>query len=675
MDNQLLKQQMIAIGEGYITEVKDRVGTNKQFSDVIIPQKIGQPELQFVNLVQEGGGVWGIALVGYTYVLEGMGIRFLKLAGTSAGAINTMVMAAVGEREEAKSSKILDYLVDKPFSELIDGHQIAKIFIKWFIFQKNPEKQITNSLIYIVLSSIGFMFLGSLLMWSRPNGILSLEIWLVITGFIFWFGYDIYLMSNKKPSPETNPPTPTNNLSPRHESDVNNRIIKFIGSLMGVLAIVYFISLYSTHCNNFQTWFDILLVFFFFVFSFSTCFQRESFVFAIQVVGSFVSFMVLLIAILHLQGIYVVERAINTHAPPIAQTAYLHISSLGISLFIMLIAYFGGLVFFLYKRFQESRFGVNPGINFREWINDIMVENKAETLASLKAKFNKTDDNIVHRNAEQGISDLLSYGDEDDPAVCLITGEIYTNTKIEFPKMAGMFWENPDDVPLADFVRASMSIPIFFETFRRLPNEIPKSDKSKKLRRDYMMVGELNDSNLIDIEKHKGFAFMDGGIISNFPINKFFKPVAKPRLPTFGVMLNDPYKTPSDSLLDIIGSVFNTSRKHYDRSFLAEHIFYKQCLTNIDVSDINWLNFELEDKEKIALFKAGAEAAKEFLIKFCWCKYKKERNDWVDNFLNRDTKTKQQYDNNFQNCNTDGCIYAANCGCNDVPQNERKTTE
>ncbi len=40
---------------------------------------------QYVDLVQEGGGVLGIALVGYTYVLENAGIRFFSLAGTSAG--------------------------------------------------------------------------------------------------------------------------------------------------------------------------------------------------------------------------------------------------------------------------------------------------------------------------------------------------------------------------------------------------------------------------------------------------------------------------------------------------------------------------------------------------------------------------------------------------------------
>src|SRR5690349_2013771 len=42
---------------------------------------------EYVDYVQEGGGVLGIALIGYTYVLERLGFRFLKLAGTSAGAI------------------------------------------------------------------------------------------------------------------------------------------------------------------------------------------------------------------------------------------------------------------------------------------------------------------------------------------------------------------------------------------------------------------------------------------------------------------------------------------------------------------------------------------------------------------------------------------------------------
>lgn len=57
---------------------------------------------QYVDLVQEGGGVLGVALVGYTYVFEKMGIRFFSLAGTSAGSINAMLLASTGNKEDEK---------------------------------------------------------------------------------------------------------------------------------------------------------------------------------------------------------------------------------------------------------------------------------------------------------------------------------------------------------------------------------------------------------------------------------------------------------------------------------------------------------------------------------------------------------------------------------------------
>lgn len=675
-----LLDKMKAIGDKCVDELNLKI-KGKQFSDVIVPQDENNPqELQFVNLVQEGGGVWGIALVGYTYVLERMGIRFLKLAGTSAGAINTMVMAGVGERAEAKSDKILKYLVEQNFSEFIDGHPIAKSFIRWFIFQKNAGNKILNSLLYMIIASIGFMFVGAILMWGRPNGILSLEIWLVITAITFWFGYDLYIGIFNKGLKETEERQNVQNIvESHHKSDVNKRIVGFIGVLMAFLFILYLISYYSKTCLNIQVWTDFLLVFGFFVFSIGTCFQKNSFVFPIQLLGSFVSGVVVVITIMHLNNFYPIEQILGskTNTPPLSTTPYLHTSSLGISLFIMLVGYFGGLAFFLYKRFEDRSFGINPGKNFRDWIAEILRQNSTSTLEDLITKFNQPIDKITHRNNNISINDLTGFSDpkDNEPAVCLISGEIYTNTKIEFPKMAPMFWEDTNRINLADFVRASMSIPIFFEAFRRLPADIPESNTGKAMRRQYMAVGELKEGNLIDIEKHKGFAFMDGGIISNFPINKFFKPVANARMPTFGVMLNDPYSTPSDSLSGIIGSIFNTSRKHYDRSFLAEHEFYKQCLTNIDVKDINWLNFELDDEDKLTLFRQGAEAAREFLTNFCWCKYKKERDTWVQGYLNQGTINNTQNGTNFQNCNPVGCVYADNCICNDNVQKGDKTSE
>jgi NTE family protein len=72
---------------------------NKRFSDAISKNDDGKI-LQWVNFVQEGGGTLGISLVGYVFVLEYLGIRFLRLAGTSAGAINTLFLASMGEKDD-----------------------------------------------------------------------------------------------------------------------------------------------------------------------------------------------------------------------------------------------------------------------------------------------------------------------------------------------------------------------------------------------------------------------------------------------------------------------------------------------------------------------------------------------------------------------------------------------
>lgn len=94
---------------------------------------------QYVDLVQKGGGVWGIALVGFTYVMEGLGIRFLRLAGTSAGAINTALLAAIGEKEEKKSEQILKLLANTDIYEFVDGHQIVRLFIDFMARSKNKK--------------------------------------------------------------------------------------------------------------------------------------------------------------------------------------------------------------------------------------------------------------------------------------------------------------------------------------------------------------------------------------------------------------------------------------------------------------------------------------------------------------------------------------------------------
>ncbi|HEX8357472.1 MAG TPA: hypothetical protein VF610_08680, partial [Segetibacter sp.] len=81
--------------QGFLSELKNRFGND--FKGEAKPDEVPKPPLivsdiidgdgnQYVNLVQKGGGVLGIALVGYTFILEAAGVRFMRMAGTSAGA-------------------------------------------------------------------------------------------------------------------------------------------------------------------------------------------------------------------------------------------------------------------------------------------------------------------------------------------------------------------------------------------------------------------------------------------------------------------------------------------------------------------------------------------------------------------------------------------------------------
>ena len=120
----------------------DRIPKGKRYSDVEDAQ--GH---QYVDLVQEGGGVLGIALVGYTYILESVGIRFFHLAGTSAGAINTLILAGIDSIDRPKSQMVLNELSQKDLFEFVDGDPVLKKItqkrvnrLKTSLLPHNPRK-------------------------------------------------------------------------------------------------------------------------------------------------------------------------------------------------------------------------------------------------------------------------------------------------------------------------------------------------------------------------------------------------------------------------------------------------------------------------------------------------------------------------------------------------------
>lgn len=388
-----------------ISDLRNEQIQNKEFSDVLDDQNN-----QYVEFVQEGGGVLGVALVGYAYVLEQMGIRFFSLAGTSAGSINALLLASFGDVSQPKSDKIIQILANKNLYDFVDGDKDAKDFIKCLV-----EKA---------------------------------------------------------------------------------RILKL-------------------------AW----------------------------------------------KGMQVIDNLTRD-------------------------------------------LGLNPGDNFTRWLSDILKNNGISTTRDLSDKFGKVPEGLkIRQGVDRSIEGL-------NPRFAVITADLTTETKVEFPKMRALYWKNADEINPALFVRASMSVPYFFKPLEI--KDIPKGDVAiKNWEEQVKFCGKLPDSVFL----------VDGGIMSNFPIDIFHKVNSIPRLPTFGARLgvNRNEFNKISSPINLFGAMFNSLRHLHDYDFILKNPDYEMLVHHILIGDHNWLNFGLTKAAKIDLFTRGAKAASEFLRKFNWQEYKRRR--------------------------------------------------
>ena len=452
-----------------LKQLKTQFGEN--YERLLVSDTLDAEGHQYVNLVQKGGGVLGVALVGYTYILEQVGIRFLRLAGTSAGAINTAMLTVIGNKNESKSVKILEYLSELNFFNLVDGHPVAKWLIKNIITHKQFEKRV-----------------GSI---ARNFGILFLV--LIVLDFV--------LLA----------------LSAKHSYAVIPGMVCYILTSLLLLLLVIVV-VYSRY---------------------------------------------------------------------------------------------------LYSRLKESGYGINPGKFFYNWLKSVMDENSVSTISALNKKAEALP-LLQVRNPDRQNSTTLK-GD-----VTFITAELVSQNKIEFPRMYALFRDTPDALHPAGFVRASMSIPVFFESF--IIENIPQNQAIKQAWTDFFST---------DTTVPATARFVDGGMLSDFPINIFYNPkIIEPRLPSFGIDLDD--SKPADpkiktaqpsswNLLSYLGRMFNTIRFYYDKDFLIKNHVFIKGIGSIKLSDFNWLNFFITEEDKLNMFIRGAEAACLFLKTFDWKQYQQDR--------------------------------------------------
>ncbi len=268
--------------------------------------------------------------------------------------------------------------------------------------------------------------------------------------------------------------------------------------------------------------------------------------------------------------------------------------------------------FFLLKRKIVDKLGLNPGLAFENWINEKIKSNGVSTLTELDKRLADLPELFYTADGQNTKQDYPS------TKIAIIATDATTKTKVEFPRMAPLYWDSTKkDVSPACFVRASMSIPFFFEPFT--VTNVPSN-------------GESNDPLWKKYAGYRGMVpneikFVDGGLLSNFPIN-IFHSERMPKKPTFGVMLSTHREQAADTsgFGGFVGGMFNAIRQQFDFDFLFTHPDYQRLICKIDADKTyNWLDFDISDKNKLGLFKLGATRAIDFLEEFNWDKYKEIR--------------------------------------------------
>jgi NTE family protein len=250
--------------------------------------------------------------------------------------------------------------------------------------------------------------------------------------------------------------------------------------------------------------------------------------------------------------------------------------------------------------------GLNPGRVFQKWLSTHLKHNGIRTLEDLNKRIRTLPKSLQLRSGKKMSLKAA------DPKIAVVSADISTETKVVFPEMAALYFKDPLTVDPAVFVRASMSIPGFFHPLR--VRNLPKGPAAQQ-RWDEMagyrgrLPGEVY--------------FVDGGIMSNFPIDLFHSS-GVPTAPTFGVKLGTDRAAPHiiRKPSQMLGAVFNSARHCADYDFLIKNPDYRRIMGYINTGPHNWLNFFIEDKAKIDLFARGVETAVHFLQTFDWKTYK-----------------------------------------------------
>ena len=210
---------------------------------------------------------------------------------------------------------------------------------------------------------------------------------------------------------------------------------------------------------------------------------------------------------------------------------------------------------------------------------------------------------LTERLAELGVRTFADLRIDDDPGSSLppkrsyrlvvMASDVTRGRLVRLPWDYPMYGLDPDEQSVADAVRASMSIPFFYEPLR-LRSTGPD--------------GRQDTSYLVD-----------GGMLSNFPIDVFDRTDGKaPRWPTIGIKLSSKpdaalrHKYEVHGTASLAIAMVGTMTSFHDQIHIDDPATVARTIF-VDTFGVRATDFDIGETMQDTLFRSGVEAAEAFL--------------------------------------------------------------
>jgi NTE family protein len=223
--------------------------------------------------------------------------------------------------------------------------------------------------------------------------------------------------------------------------------------------------------------------------------------------------------------------------------------------------------------------GLHSGDYLVEWLGGILEQIGITTFAQLRMD-----------DPGSSLSEDLRY------SLIVHAADITRHKVVRLPWDYGNYGLEPDRQRIVDAVRASMSIPFFFEPVRVKAGAVTYGGVS-------YAAGTVT--------------WVDGGLLSNFPVEVFDRSDSGPqRWPTIGIKLSardttmPPARASDDTLheaLDCLQTLLNNANRYYlTPDKVARTIF-------IDSTGITATDFDITPQQRTTLFDNGQNATQQWL--------------------------------------------------------------